>query len=263
MAEEVDALTIGRRIRQLRTARGLTLEELASAVDRAPSQLSMIETGKREPKLTLLRAIARALGSTIEEILADGPLDERSGMEVAVERAMKGQTFQALGIAPFRIAKTVPDEALKALLALHGEIDRLRDERAATPEEATPRERRAAPPDAQPGQPLRRPRGEGGRDPRRGAPPRRSAHPALGQRHRRAPRLHAALRARSAAVHPQRRRSRARAAVPLQPGAGQGRRAHGGAAGAVEPDPRARRAAQLRRVPAPAGRDELPHRAPC
>ena len=42
-----DALTIGRRIRQLRSARGMTLEELATAVERAPSQLSMIETGKR------------------------------------------------------------------------------------------------------------------------------------------------------------------------------------------------------------------------
>ena len=136
MSEEVDALTIGRRIRQFRTAAGLTLEQLATAIDRAPSQVSMIETGKREPKLTQLQAIARALDTTIDQILAEGPLDERSGMEVAVERAMKGQTFQALGIAPFRIAKTVPDEALKALLALHGEIERLRDERAATPEEA-------------------------------------------------------------------------------------------------------------------------------
>ncbi|GAB6856750.1 helix-turn-helix domain-containing protein [Microbacterium xylanilyticum] len=135
-AEEVDALTIGRRIRQLRTARGMTLEQLATEIDRAPSQVSMIETGKREPKLTQLHAIARALDTTIDQILAEAPLDERSGMEIAVERAMKGQTFQALGIAPFRIAKTVPDEALRALLALHGEIERLRDERSATPEEA-------------------------------------------------------------------------------------------------------------------------------
>lgn len=135
-AEEVDALTIGRRIRQLRTTAGLTLEQLAAAIDRAPSQVSMIETGKREPKLTLLQAIARALDTTIDQILAEQPLDERAGMEIAVVRAMKGQTFQALGIAPFRIAKTVPDDALRALLALHGEIDRLRDERAATPEEA-------------------------------------------------------------------------------------------------------------------------------
>ncbi|MFH8249110.1 helix-turn-helix domain-containing protein [Microbacterium sp. B2969] len=134
--EEVDPLTIGRRIRQLRTERGMTLEELATSVDRAPSQLSMIENGRREPKLTLLRAIARSLGVTLDALLESEPLDERATLEIALERAMKGQTFQALGIAPFRIGKTVPTDALKAMLSLQTEIERLRDERAATPEEA-------------------------------------------------------------------------------------------------------------------------------
>ncbi|HKP08142.1 MAG TPA: helix-turn-helix transcriptional regulator, partial [Microbacterium sp.] len=134
--DEVDPLTIGRRIRQLRTDRVMTLEELAAAVDRAPSQLSMIENGRREPKLTLLQAIARALGSSIDAILESEPLDERATLEISLERAMRGQTFQALGIPPFRIGKTVPTEALRAMLALQGEIERLRDERAATPEEA-------------------------------------------------------------------------------------------------------------------------------
>lgn len=132
----VDTLAIGRRIRQLRTERGLTLDELASAVERAPSQLSMIENGKREPKLTLLRAIARALDTTLDALLEPGPLDERTSRELSLERAMRGPTFQALGIPPFRIPKTLPDEALEAMLALHGEIERLRDERAATPEVA-------------------------------------------------------------------------------------------------------------------------------
>lgn len=134
--EDVDSLTIGRRIRQLRTQRGMTLDELAAAVDRAPSQLSMIENGRREPKLTQLRAIARALGTTLDALLESEPLDERSTLEIALERAMRGQTFQALGIPPFRIGKTMPNEALAAMLALQGEIERLRDERAATPEEA-------------------------------------------------------------------------------------------------------------------------------
>ena len=110
--EEVDSLTIGRRIRQLRTARGMTLDDLATAVGRAPSQLSMIETGKREPKLTLLRAIAKTLGATVDQLLEAEPLDERATMEIALERAMKGPTFQALGIPSFRIGKTVPTEAL-------------------------------------------------------------------------------------------------------------------------------------------------------
>ncbi|WP_309065491.1 helix-turn-helix domain-containing protein [Microbacterium sp.] len=134
--EEADALTIGRRIRKLRTERRMTLEELAAAIGRAPSQVSMFETGKREPKLTLLRTIARVLGTTLDGILESEPLDERSTMEIALERAMRGQTFQALGLSPFRIPKSLPTEALAAMLALHGEIERLRDERAATPEEA-------------------------------------------------------------------------------------------------------------------------------
>jgi len=134
--EEVDPLTIGRRIRHLRTERGLTLDELAAAVGRAPSQLSMIENGRREAKLTMLQVIARALGTTLDGLLDSGPLDERATMEIALERAMRGQTFQSLGIAPFRVGKTVPDDVLRTMLALQGEIDRLRDERAATPEEA-------------------------------------------------------------------------------------------------------------------------------
>lgn len=134
--EGVDALTIGKRIRQLRTARGLTLDDLAAAVGRAPSQMSMIENGRREAKLTLLQAIARALGTGLDALLDAEPLDERASLEVAVERAMRGSTFQALGIAPFRVGKTVPDEALAAMLALQAEIERLRDERSATPEEA-------------------------------------------------------------------------------------------------------------------------------
>lgn len=134
--EGVDALTIGKRIRQLRTARGLTLDDLAATVGRAPSQMSMIENGRREAKLTLLQAIARALGTGLDALLDAEPLDERASLEVAVERAMRGSTFQALGIAPFRVGKTVPDEALAAMLALQAEIERLRDERSATPEEA-------------------------------------------------------------------------------------------------------------------------------
>ncbi len=96
----------------------------------------MIETGKREAKLSLLRSIARALGTSLDALLESEPLDERSVLEISLERAMAGQTFRALGIEPFRIGKTVPTEALRTMLALQGEIERLRDERAATPEEA-------------------------------------------------------------------------------------------------------------------------------
>jgi predicted transcriptional regulator/DNA-binding XRE family transcriptional regulator len=131
-----DALTLGRRIRERRTGRGMTLEQLAAAVDRAPSQLSAIENGKREPRLPLLRALAAELDSTVDELLIDEAPSERAALEIAVERAQRGAVFRSLGIQPIRVSKATSDETLQAILGLHQEVERLHRERAATPEEA-------------------------------------------------------------------------------------------------------------------------------
>lgn len=132
----VDALTLGRRVRELRISRGMTLEQLGKAIDRAPSQVSMIETGKREPRLSMLRQIARALGTTTDDLLDDAAPTERAALEIAVERAQRGPVFDALGIHPFRISKAHSDDTLRTILSLHQEVERLHKERAATPEEA-------------------------------------------------------------------------------------------------------------------------------
>ncbi|MEO7018444.1 MAG: helix-turn-helix domain-containing protein [Leifsonia sp.] len=132
----VDALTLGRRIRSYRIARGLTLDALATAIDRAPSQVSTIENGNREPRLALLRTIAVALGVTVDELMDPTPPDERSALEIAVERAQRGPVFAALGIEQTRVSKSQSDASLRAILALHQEVERLHRERAATPEEA-------------------------------------------------------------------------------------------------------------------------------
>ena len=132
----VDALTLGRRIRNIRVARGMTLEQLGAAIDRAPSQVSTIENGKREPRLSMLRQIALALNTTTDDLLREEAPSERAALEIAVERAQRGPVFPALGIRPVRVSKGHTDETLKAILALHQEVERLHRERAATPEEA-------------------------------------------------------------------------------------------------------------------------------
>ena len=132
----LDALTLGRRIREQRIRQRLTLEQLASAVDRAPSQVSMIENGKREPRLSMLRSIALALGTTVDELLRTDAPSERAGLEIAVERAQRGPVFEALGLPTIRVSKGQSDDTLRAILGLHSEIERLHRERAATPEEA-------------------------------------------------------------------------------------------------------------------------------
>ncbi|GAA1590404.1 hypothetical protein ACIFOC_02290 [Leucobacter aridicollis] len=135
-ADAGDALTLGRRIRERRTELGMTLEQLAQAVDRAPSQLSALENGKREPRLPLLRALASALQSTVDELLLDEAPSERAALEISVERAQRGAVFRSLGLQPIRVSKATNDETLRAIIGLHQEVERLHSERAATPEEA-------------------------------------------------------------------------------------------------------------------------------
>jgi predicted transcriptional regulator/DNA-binding Xre family transcriptional regulator len=132
----LDSLTIGRRIRALRTERGMTLDELASALDRAPSQLSVIENGKRELKLSELQKLSRALGVTVDQLLTAEAPTERAALEIALERAQRGPLYASLRLPSLPVRKSLSDDAIRTILQLHGELERLHSQRAATPEEA-------------------------------------------------------------------------------------------------------------------------------
>ncbi len=131
-----DSLTIGKRIRQLRLDRGMTLGDLGVAIGRAPSQVSVLENGKREPRLSDLQSVASALDTTLDNLLSNEPPTRRAALEIAIERAGRGPLFATLGLAPLPIRKSLADEAIETILALHQELERLHRERAATPEEA-------------------------------------------------------------------------------------------------------------------------------
>ena len=132
----VDTLVLGRRIRHLRTTRGLTLDELGAAIGRAASQVSMIENGHREPKLSLLSQIAAALAVPVAELLRDEAPSRRSALEVELERAQRGPLFASLQMPTVKVGKSLPTDALEALVRLQAEVQRLLTEKAATPEEA-------------------------------------------------------------------------------------------------------------------------------
>ncbi|HET8957754.1 MAG TPA: helix-turn-helix transcriptional regulator, partial [Microcella sp.] len=131
-----DPLTLGRRIRQLRTDARLTLADVASAVGVAPSHLSSLENGKREAKLTELQTIARTVGVGLDALLAPQPPSRRAALEIALEKAQRGPLFAGLGVTPLPVRKSLSDEAIETILALHDELQRVHRERAATPEEA-------------------------------------------------------------------------------------------------------------------------------
>ncbi|WP_104431687.1 helix-turn-helix domain-containing protein [Kineococcus xinjiangensis] len=131
-----DALLVGRRVRQLRKARGWTLQDLAARVERAPSALSMLENGRREPKLSLLHALADAFAVTVADLLGAGPLDRRAALEVELQRAQDTSAYRSLGLPQVRPGPRLPTPVLEALVGLHAELNRQATAHLATPEEA-------------------------------------------------------------------------------------------------------------------------------
>lgn len=133
---ELDSIALGRRVRHLRKAKGLTLDGLSALVGVAPSQLSLIENGKREPKISLLRVLASVLGAGVEDLLGAEPPSRRAALEIELERAQRGPLYGSLGLPRVRVSSRLPMDVLESLVGLQGELERRLDEQLATPEEA-------------------------------------------------------------------------------------------------------------------------------
>lgn len=74
MADEAEKKLLadaGHRIRETRAAQGLSLEQLARLTGISAPALSLIETGKRDPRLTTLKRIADALRVPLAALIAD------------------------------------------------------------------------------------------------------------------------------------------------------------------------------------------------
>src|SRR5215469_11787350 len=94
----LDLATFGQRLRHLRRARGLTLAELGKRVGRAPSALSLLENGRREPKLSLIESLAGALGVAAEELTRREAPSRRAQLEIALGQAQRDPVYAGLGL---------------------------------------------------------------------------------------------------------------------------------------------------------------------
>lgn len=130
------SLHTGRWIRHWRQIRGLTLQTLAERAGCAPSHLSLIENGKREPKLSLLTALAGALQVGPEELLRADPPSDRDAWELALMTAQATPEYAATGLPVVRPSKALSDDALRALVGLHEQLASRSSIAVATPEDA-------------------------------------------------------------------------------------------------------------------------------
>jgi predicted transcriptional regulator/DNA-binding Xre family transcriptional regulator len=132
----MDSLLVGRHLRARRRAAELTLDELSAKVGIAPSQLSMFENGRREPRLSQLDVLATALGASLQDLLADEAPDPRSALEVELERYQRDPLYADLGLPTVQASRALPQDVLESIVGLHRELRRRATEAIATPEEA-------------------------------------------------------------------------------------------------------------------------------
>jgi len=132
----IDLATFGQRLRHLRRMRGLTLTDLGERIDRAPSVLSLIENGRREPKLSMIEQLAAALSVPMTELLSRQPPSRRAQLEIALAEAQQDPSYRRLGLPQLKVGVRVPTDVLEHLVAVAAELRTQQSKPTATPEEA-------------------------------------------------------------------------------------------------------------------------------
>lgn len=87
-----DLPAVAPQLRALRRRASLTLEAAARAAGLSPAHLSRLETGRRQPSLPMLLALARVYGTTVSELLG-----EKAAGQDAIVRAADMEPTRAGG----------------------------------------------------------------------------------------------------------------------------------------------------------------------
>jgi transcriptional regulator with XRE-family HTH domain len=92
---------VGPRVRRVRQAREMTLDELASASGVSVAHLSRLESGARQPSLATLLNVAAGLGASISELVEE-PEEPRPGTVVwgAEAPIFEGEGFRFQPLMP-------------------------------------------------------------------------------------------------------------------------------------------------------------------
>lgn len=140
-------LAIGHEVRELRKKLGLTITDLAVAVEMSPGMLSKIENGNISPSLGTLQALAKALGVPITAFFSRfeetrSAMFVKAGQGVDIERrgTRAGHQYSSLGaidnnssgvtVEPYLITLTTESDVfptfqhggLEFLYMLEGEV---------------------------------------------------------------------------------------------------------------------------------------------
>lgn len=119
---KIDGDLVGAQIRLTRRAAGITLASLGQRCGMAPSVLSLIETGRRTPKLATVVSIARGLEVDVAELFAPLEPSARLAREIAWRHVQQSDWYQQRGLPRIRTPQRLPDDVLEVLLGLYAAI---------------------------------------------------------------------------------------------------------------------------------------------
>jgi XRE family transcriptional regulator, fatty acid utilization regulator len=131
----IDPIVFGQRLRHFRRRRGLTLEQLGQSIGRPAPFLSLVENGKREPKLGQINVLAEALGISVSDLMDPEPPNRRAKLEVALERAQGHPRYEELSLPYLKASARLPDEAIEHIVALFEHLVGHDEEHAASTDE--------------------------------------------------------------------------------------------------------------------------------
>lgn len=118
----LDPLVFGQRLRHLRRRRKLTLSDLGALVGRQASYLSQLENGHREPRLSMVNELAKALGCRTADLLDPEPPNRRAELEVTLSHMQGDPRYAALHLPYLRPSSRLDDVAIEHLVALFERI---------------------------------------------------------------------------------------------------------------------------------------------
>ncbi|MFI9050946.1 helix-turn-helix domain-containing protein [Streptomyces sp. NPDC053427] len=116
--------TVAPRLRDLRRHSGLTLESAARRVGLSPAHLSRLETGRRQPSLPMLLALARTYGTTVSDLLGEAaperdPIMRAGRAEPSEAGGWTYWTVGGAGRAMQALRVHVPQRAQGELVRVH------------------------------------------------------------------------------------------------------------------------------------------------
>jgi len=121
-AHQLEPLVLGRRVRHYRNEAGLTLDQLGEMVGKPAPYLSLLENGKKEPRVNLVIEIAQALGVEMADLFDLEPPTRRDALEIALIRAQESSLFETLHLPTIKPSAKVDNQTLAHIVGLHDAI---------------------------------------------------------------------------------------------------------------------------------------------